>query len=255
MCLIAFAFDADARYRLVLAANRDEFKARPSAPADWWPDEPGLFAGRDLQAGGTWLGITRAGRVAALTNIRDPRLPRTAPHSRGELVVNTLFDRPRAPGNSYAGFNLLSGDMLQGNMWIDGNRREQTMRALRGGIYGLSNGALDDPWPKTLTATSALTARLAAPRSTPETLAIALLDMLADRAIFADESLPQTGVELDLERSLSPLFIDMPGYGTRASSVVLVEYSGMCHFFERSYDSTPFHDVHVSFQLEGPMRL
>ena len=184
MCLIAFAWRADPRYPLVVAANRDELHARPAAPAAFWSDldAPTLLAGRDLQAGGTWLGLTRAGRFAALTNVREPgRAGPADPPSRGALVLDFLrgSEPPAAflaerDLSAYAGFNLLLG--TPDELWSAGNRDPQPPRALEPGVYGLSNAVLDAPWPKLTSARQALGQALSA-GPTPA----ALLELLADQ--------------------------------------------------------------------------
>ena len=140
MCLIAVAWQADARYQLVLAANRDEFRARPSTRLAWWPDHPELLGGRDETGGGTWLAVSRQGRFAALTNIRNPLLPRTGKRSRGELVVDAcLASSPAVDKSQYGGYNLLIGDVAHQALQIDGNHAGQQPKALAAGLYGLSN--------------------------------------------------------------------------------------------------------------------
>ncbi|HEX2208992.1 MAG TPA: NRDE family protein, partial [Longimicrobium sp.] len=199
MCLIALALDGHPAYRLVMAANRDEFYARPTAPAEWWSDAPDVLAGRDLREGGTWMGVTRAGRVAAVTNYRDPELAQLqgAP-SRGALVADFL--RGSADAEAYArglarraarynGFNLLVGD--EGG-WFYVSNRAEGVRRLEPGVYGLSNALLDTPWPKVVRAKAAMEDALAAAEG--DAWDAGLWEMLADRVIAADDSLPDTGV-------------------------------------------------------------
>lgn len=226
MCTLLFAVDAHPRYRLVVAANRDEFYARPTAQAGWWADAPGVLAGRDLQAGGTWLGVTRAGRWAGLTNVRDPSDVRVGAPSRGALVADFL--RGDVPPEAYlrsiaharyAGFNLVVGDL--GGAWYM-SQKSGVPERLGPGVYGVSNARLDTPWPKVERGKAGLRALLAR----PEIGADALLDLLADPTRAADDALPDTGVGLELERALSPLFIAMPGYGTRSSTALRVEVGG-----------------------------
>lgn len=238
MCLILFAHRAAPGYALVLAANRDEFFARPSAPADYWKDAPHVLAGRDLTKGGTWMGVTRQGRWAAVTNYRDGTRASTGSRSRGELVARYLLEGSSAAayapaaataGAEFQGFNLLLGD--KDGMYCVSNRDGQP-RALEPGIYGLSNHLLNTPWPKVERGKRALQAVLegnSADATEP------LLALLADRRTADDEALPETGVGHDWEKLLSAAFIRAPGYGTRASSVLLIETGGEVSFRERSF--------------------
>lgn len=235
MCLILFAWQARARYRLVLAANRDEFYARPAAPMDWWPERPTVLAGRDLEAGGTWFGVTRDGRFAAVTNHRDPHRNVDGRPSRGALVADYLGG-DAAPGDylaalarrgeDYNGFNLLVGD--RETLWYYGNR-DGAPRPLAPGVYGLSNALLDTPWPKVRHGKHALATALAQPEVAPE----ALFTLLAERREAPDAELPATGVSLEWERRLSPLFIASEHYGTRCSTVLLLGDDGCVQVHER----------------------
>lgn len=236
MCLILLAHDVHPTYRLVVAANRDEFYARPTAPAAFWSDAPDVLGGRDLNAGGTWMGVTRAGRFAAVTNVRDMAPPPADAPSRGHLVGDFLRggDEPRAyldalaaRGDAFAGFNLLVGDGHSLG-WI--SNRGGAPRMLRRGVYGLSNALLDTPWPKVVRGKEAMRDALAGPE---EMLERALFTALRDEAWAPDASLPDTGVGLDRERVLSSLFIVSPEYGTRASTVLLVARDGRTTFVER----------------------
>lgn len=220
MCLIALAWQAHPDYPLVVAANRDEFHQRPAAPARFWPEAPAVLAGRDLAAGGTWLGITRQGRFAALTNVREPdRAPGT--RSRGLLVSAFLQGRDRpeayagavaAAGADYSGFNLLVGDA--DSLWWVSNRAPAPL-PVAPGVHALSNHLLDTPWPKVRRARDGLARTLDAPAVD------ALFALLADDRAAPDDELPDTGVGLAMERLLSPPFIRSAGYGTRCSSVLL----------------------------------
>jgi uncharacterized protein with NRDE domain len=239
MCLIAFALDAHPAYRLVVAANRDEFYARPTAPAAWWADAPDVLAGRDLREGGTWMGVTRAGRFAAVTNYRDPGLfQKPDAPSRGALVADFL--RGSADAESYAhdlarraaeynGFNLLVGD--DDGLYYVSNRTEG-VRRLEPGVYGLSNALLDTPWPKVVRAKAAMKDALAAAEG--DAFDAPLWEVLADRVIAADDALPDTGVGAERERLLSPPFIRTDVYGTRASSVLTIARDGEVRLVERS---------------------
>ncbi|POA30548.1 MULTISPECIES: NRDE family protein [unclassified Pseudomonas] len=234
MCLIVFAWRPGHATPLIVAANRDEFYARPSLPLAQWPETPQVYAGRDLEAGGTWLGIGADGRFAALTNIRDPHQP-PARKSRGELVARFLTgDLPidqyladavdRSP--EYAGFNLLIGNRHE--LWHY-NARTPGPGKLQSGIYGLSNAGLDTPWPKVLKAKAALSEVLADPQ--PQ----ALLALLGDPQTAPFGDLPDTGVGLATESLLSSVFIASPMYGTRASTALIVRADGTRHMVERSF--------------------
>lgn len=237
MCLIAFAHRAHPAYPLVVAANRDELHARPSAPAAWWPDAPGVLAGRDLRAGGTWMGITRTGRFAAVTNYREWP-PEAGELSRGALVAGFLAGelapaeyaaRVDAEGARYAGFNLLLGD---GDTLVYLSNRAPGPRTLAPGVYALSNHLLDTPWPKVRRARRAMDDALAAAGG--DAWDGALWEMLADRVVAADDDLPATGVGAERERLLSPPFIAGDEYGTRSSTVLTVDSRGEVRFVERS---------------------
>ncbi|HBZ95978.1 MAG TPA: hypothetical protein DEO91_20495 [Pseudomonas sp.] len=233
MCLIVFAWQPESPTVLRLASNRDEFYARPSTALGEWQDAPGVFAGRDLQAGGTWLGVTTQGRFAALTNIRDLE-QKAGPRSRGALTADYLqgqdsppayLDRIMRDAAAYAGFNRLVGDRHQ--LWHF-NSQEGRARQLQGGLYGLSNANLDTPWPKLLRARNALGERIDAEDE-------ALMALLADNSPPADHLLPDTGVGLATERLLSTAFIIGEAYGTRASTALNLYGDGRWSITERSF--------------------
>lgn len=235
MCLIVFAWKLIPQCPLILAANRDEFFERPTQPAGWWDDHPQVYAGRDLKAGGTWLGVDRSGRVAALTNIRNGHPPADDKRSRGELVANFLsgdaeprdyIDHVRETASAYNGFNLLIGDG-DGLYWIS-NEGEASFKSLEPGIYGLSNGSLDTPWPKVVRAKAQFASLLCT--GAPDD---AYYEMLADTTRPADNRLPDTGVSLEWERLLSPICIESERYGTRASSIVRLLDGGRAELRER----------------------
>lgn len=240
MCIILFAYRHHPRYWLVLAANRDEFYRRPSAPAHFWPDQPMLLAGRDLEQMGTWLGITRSGRLAALTNYRDPASYRPDALSRGKLVSGYLGSDQPPPAylaavdrqaGQYNGFNLLVGDTA--GLWYYSNRHN-TIISVAPGIHGLSNHLLNTPWPKIVAGRQKLAASLAADDVEEDKL----WDILADRQPAPDHELPATGVSRELERALSPIFIITPDYGTRVGTLLLIDYAGNVRFIERTYSPT-----------------
>jgi uncharacterized protein with NRDE domain len=235
MCLIVLAWRARPDLPLAIAANRDEWRERPAEPAHWWAEHPDLLAGRDLQAGGTWMGITRQGRFAAVTNFRDPSDKRSTARSRGTLVTEFLLgkDSPArflaslsARAEEYNGFNLVLGD--QESLFYYGSR-EGEPRAIEPGVHALSNHLLDEPWPKVVRGRERMQAALEArdPSS-------ALFDLLADVDGAPDELLPQTGVGLAWERRLASALITGQGYGTRASTVLTVAASGKAVLEERT---------------------
>jgi uncharacterized protein with NRDE domain len=255
MCLVLFAHRAHPAYRLVVAANRDEWFGRPTAPAAFWADAPDLLAGRDLEANGTWMGITRSGRFAALTNFRDPAANRAGAPSRGALVRDFLagdtsaadYLRGLAPNaDVYNPFSLLVGDVS--SLLYFSNRRREIV-PLEPGIYGLSNELLDVPWPKVREGKARLAARLNGGGLEPDSL----LEMLADSRPAPDDDLPRTGVSLEWERSLSALRIRTPDYGTRSSTVLLVSVDGGVTFVERSFDASGIETgtVRHRFSLEA----
>jgi len=243
MCLIVFAWRVIPGVPVIACANRDEFYDRPAAPAAPWLDHPNLIAGRDLEHGGSWMGITREGpngpKFAALTNIRAPGEGRANAPSRGELVADFLkgsltgadyLAEIDARGDVYNGFNLVLGDREHlywySNRAGDDPRNGQPLEP--GRIYGVSNGLLDAPWPK-VTRTKAQFASLLC-QGAPED---AYFEMLADTTRAPDMRLPETGVPLDLERVLSAVCIETAGYGTRTSTVVKLYESGSGELLER----------------------
>lgn len=251
MCLILLAWKVHPRYSLVVAANRDEFFARPAASADFWPDAPNVLAGRDLQGGGTWLGVTRAGRFAALTNYRDPQRVRADAPSRGELVARFLrgSDSPQefaawleTAASACNGFNLIYGDTKELHYFSNCG---DYPRRLKAGIYGLSNHLLDTPWPKVAKGKSSLAQALQAlPDDAP------LMAMLRDDSLAADEELPRTGVSLEWERLLSAAFVRSPAYGTRSSTVLIMDADGLLRFDEIGFDAEVHEISHRRFTLQ-----
>lgn len=233
MCLIVVGWRVHADYPLVIAANRDEFHARPTAFAGRWRDFPQLVGGRDLEAGGTWLGISDTGRFAAVTNVREPGMAKGA-RSRGELTANFLsasvsaldYARELSPAE-YSGFNLLLGD---GESLVYASNRDGEPRALAPGVYGMSNHVLDTPWPKLVRARERFSAAL---KALPDDMAF--FELLEDREIMPDEILPATGVSLEWERLLSAIFVQSEAYGTRASTSVRMTGDGKAILTERSF--------------------
>lgn len=239
MCLIVFAINHHPRYSLVLAANRDEFLDRETEPARFWGDAPHLLAGRDRLAGGTWLGVTTSGKLAALTNYRDPRIQVTDPPSRGILVADYLRDENMTPadlraqllstGNDYDGFNLIYGTVTELHYFTN---RGGSSGPVTPGIHALSNHLLDTRWPKLVEAKNRLEAIL----RQDEPAVDELFRAMGDPAPFADELLPDTGIGPEFERFLSPIFIRGDRYGTRSTSVLLVSRSGEVTFCEQNHD-------------------
>jgi uncharacterized protein with NRDE domain len=250
MCLILFSYRSHPGYRMILAANRDEYYARPTRALSYWDDAPGVLAGRDLEAMGTWLGITRAGRFAAVTNFREGQKRKEGAPSRGRIVSDYLETRT-PPGqyietidkrrDVYSGFNLLLGD--RDGLYYYSNRtphrphgRSPGIRKLKPGVYGISNHLMDTPWPKVAIGKNMFRSII---EKEEKISTEAILEMLKDATAPPDEMLPDTGAGLAWERILSPLFITSPDYGTRSSSVVLVDRAGKVQFTERSYMPGP----------------
>jgi uncharacterized protein with NRDE domain len=243
LCLIVLAWQVHPDYPLVVAANRDEFFARPAAPAEFWRDAPDILAGRDLQAGGTWLGVSRRQRFSALTNYREGGRNVVGARSRGSLVADFLAAESdpqdylaelAARRDDYSGYSLFVGDG-QRLAYCTNRGPSPDPRWLSPGIYGLSNHLLDTPWPKLSAAKASFAAALAQlPASAP------FFDLLADREIVADIELPATGVALEWERVLSAIFVASPDYGTRASTLLTMHRSGAVTLIERSFGPGAF---------------
>ena len=251
MCLIAFAWRSHPRYRLVVAANRDEYFGRPAAPAGFWDDHRNILAGRDLEAGGTWLGITLNGRFAALTNYRNPADKKTGAPSRGVLVADFLTGRTSAEeyvrlvekgGVDYNGFSLLVGDV--GSMFFFSNRGDRATRVAPG-VHGLSNHLLDTPWPKVEKAKARFAALLDGAFDSERAFGL-----LNDTERASGGELPSTGVSLELEERLSAIRILAVGdYGTRCSTALCFGQDGRIEFHERSYSEEGGVSGTVSYRL------
>jgi uncharacterized protein with NRDE domain len=235
MCLILFAYRQHVDYPFIVIANRDEYYARPARDAHWW-DDADIFAGRDLEAGGTWLGINQHGHFAAVTNVREPGGMSPGKVSRGELTRNYLsanqpaeeyLQQLSAHDQDYAGFNLVLADR-QG-MWFYSNR-DHGIHQIEPGIYGISNGGFDEPWPKLSSGKSELSALLTGSIDSAQ-----LMEILTDHEIAEDHELPATGVSLDIERLLSSRFIRSPDYGTRACTVVTIDADQQVSFNEQNF--------------------
>ncbi len=262
MCLILFAVKSHPLYKLVVAANRDEFYKRPTAPAGWWRAVPFLLAGKDLQGGGAWLGIGKDGKIAAVTNFRSKDAQRENALSRGLLVRDYLSGETRAGdfqeqlaahGSEYNGFNLVFGDV--DNLYYFSNRagHEQAginftsrQNPLPPGIYGVSNAFLDTPWPKVVKGKKMLAEQvLNREKFSIETIFL----LLQDAEVFPDGSLPDTGIGIGYERMLSSLFIKTEGYGTRSATVILVDNGNRVTFIEKSF--VPPRENRYRFRISG----
>jgi uncharacterized protein with NRDE domain len=249
MCLIFTAINYHPVYKLIVAANRDEFYSRKTAAATYWADYPNILGGRDLQAGGTWMGMTKQGKISMLTNYRDPLHIRSNAPSRGHLVANYLetnispekYLQDIVPSD-YNGFNLILGDV--DNLWYLSNYRKGILK-LDNGLYGLSNHLLDTPWPKVVRGKM----KLAPVLGKSELTTNELMEFLYDTEV-ATENLPNTGVSADLERALSSMFIKTPNYGSRCSTVVLVDKENHVKFSERVYDLTTFNYTLSEYEFE-----
>jgi uncharacterized protein with NRDE domain len=241
MCLAVVALDAHPHYTVIVAANRDEFHARPTQPAHWWADDAGaaVLAGRDLEHGGTWLGLSRAGRWAFVTNVREPGRHDPRAPSRGALVPAVLRAAPPvvpsvesvvARAGACNGFNLLAGEGVEAAF---GSNRRSLPHSLEAGLHGISNAHLDDPWPKVARVQAGVAAWIESAHRDLHPL----FDVLADRAMAADGELPDTGIARERERLLSAPFIVSPEYGTRCSTLVAIARDGDARFIERSFDA------------------
>lgn len=252
MCLILFAFQAHAQYPFVVAANRDEFYSRPTEPVQFWQSSPNLLAGRDLKEGGIWMGVTRQGRFAAITNFRETHI-KTSNYSRGWLTRDFLcsqrspqeyLDSLTASETLYNGFNLLLGDRQ--SLYYYSNR-QPGYRSLKPGIYGVSNHLLDTPWPKVQQGKQQLKSWLKSNQD-----ASALQQILRSTEQAPDHLLPNTGIGVDSERMLSPIFIESAAYGTRASTVYLQDKQNNALYLEQNFGThgRPEKALQFSFQIE-----
>ncbi|WP_378954803.1 NRDE family protein [Pelosinus sp. sgz500959] len=254
MCLILFAYQHHPKYSLIVAANRDEYFSRPSAPAEYWSDHPHVLAGRDLKELGTWMGITIDGNFAALTNYRAPSNQSATALSRGHLVSDFLCDK-HSPAQylesvaqkakRYNGFNLLVGDGQ--SLWYYGNRQEKVQQVMPG-IHGICNHILNTPWPKLEQGRQQLAQCL----TQADVCEDDLWNILSNRQKAADDELPMTGVGLEWERTLSSIFVEGLEYGTRSSTILLVGYDDSVKFVERSYHAslTSWQEVSYEFKIK-----
>lgn len=238
MCLVVLATGLHPDYPLILAANRDEFHARPAKEAHWWPDKPDVVGGRDLQAGGTWLALQRGGRFATVTNFRDAEPPHPGHHSRGFLVTGFLEGElppqdylATIDEEKYAGFNLLVGDAREVAYL---SNREDGTRALAPGIYGLSNALLDGPWHKVESTRN----RLAALVDSNEINETTLMRLMNDRGRAPVAEVETGHLDFETAYAITAPFIVLPDYGTRCTTVVIADNKGKWHFTERRFDAS-----------------
>jgi uncharacterized protein with NRDE domain len=254
MCLLVIAWKTHPRYRLILVGNRDEFHERPAAPLGWWQDDARILAGRDLKANGTWLGVARSGRFGVVTNYRDLQSPIEGAPSRGGLIPKFLtgatspkefLDDLRGAAPRYSGFNLLVGGPRA--LYYFSNRGPKSPQALAAGIYGVSNHLLDTPWPKLVRTRERFQEVLRQQDVAPEEL----FGILADRTPAAADSLPSTGLPQEWEQLVSAPFIVNERYGTRSSSVLLVERNGRTVLHERRFDAAGVQTGTTRFEFKS----
>jgi len=236
MCLLVFAWQQHPAFPLIVAGNRDEFHARPTKLAHWWSDAPDIVGGRDLQAGGTWLALHRSGRFATVTNFRDAQLPSPKYRSRGHLVTEFLnsMESPvdylnEVDGPEYAGFSLLVSD---GATLACLSNRADGVRTLAPGIYGLSNALLDSPWHKVIRSKAALEALI----RNDKVNETELFRLLVDRQRASVNEIEKGHLPFETAHAISAAFIVLPDYGTRSSSVALLNAAGSWRFHERRFD-------------------
>ncbi len=252
MCLLLLSLNSHPEYKLILAANRDEYYERPTKPATFWDEAPHLVAGKDLRGGGTWLGMTRQGRIAAVTNYRDPASDIKHAPSRGKLLTDYLLgqdnpsdflDKLDQKAIKYNGFNLVVGDKDR-LYWY--SNRGGDRRPLMPGIYGISNHLIDTPWPKLVSAKESMIQIISKGNGFSSEN---LFKMLYDSTLVEDSRLPNTGVGLEWERILSPIFIKSPTYGTRSSTLILVDKDDHVSFLERTYNAHPENTFTVNYEF------
>ncbi len=250
MCLITLAYNAHPKYKFILAANRDEFYARPTSSVDWWEDHSDIIGGRDLQALGTWMAMNKNGRFAAVTNYRDIKNINPEAQSRGDLPVNFLLsdmspeaysaDVQRA-GKNYNGFNLLAMD----DALVHVSNYEKSINNLEPGIFGVSNALLDTPWPKVIKAKRAFSEIIQTDFSLEN-----LIEMMQDDSTAPDEQLPETGLDYEREKAVSAMCIRTPDYGTCCSTAITIDHNGQVDFMEKSYPVGDRTEKTVSFSFK-----
>ncbi|SMQ62235.1 Uncharacterized conserved protein, contains NRDE domain [Bacillus sp. OV166] len=251
MCLIVFAYRVHPVYKLLVAANRDEFYGRPTTPAHYWEERPDILAGRDLEKMGTWMGVTTSGRFAALTNYRDPKEVTEGKRSRGELVADALKHKGNIKDymqslvkkkDLYPGYNLLAGDGTE--LYYYSNKGQELLK-VEPGIYGVSNHLLNTEWPKVQKGKEGMSKII---NGEQVELVECLLSVLQNADQAPDELLPHTGVSLEWERMLSPLFIKSGNYGTRSSTVMLMSDKEI-QYVERVFTKDGISDQQYRIEL------
>lgn len=257
MCLVLVAWQEHDDFPLIVAGNRDEFHARPTEPLHWWADQPDVLAGRDLQAGGTWLALGRSGRFATVTNFRDAVPPQAGYRSRGMLVTD-FVEGGMSPleyvesidSDAYSGFNLFVSD---GETLAFANNRDGAPRLLEPGVYGLANASLDAPWHKTLVSKERLGAILAAGSENPGAVnTSALLKLLDDRELGPAHDVSTNGLSFNRAHAMTAPFIVQPDYGTRSSTVVLYPEAGDVEIVERRFKPDGKRDGETSKTITLP---
>ncbi|WP_131781529.1 NRDE family protein [Legionella gresilensis] len=252
MCLALVAINEHPKYPLIILSNRDEFYARPTLPANFWQNNLNVFAGKDLKEGGTWLGVTRSGYFALLTNYRDPKLYKSSLESRGRLVSNYLFtcettsplqylQRVQSFANKYNKFNLIIGSI---NQILYYSNVQNSIQELSSGIYSLSNHLLNTPWPKTEKAKALLKKHITEldKYTNNEEKIDVLYTILSEESLAPDNQLPVTGIARDLEKSLSSVFVHVPQaeYGTVNSTIILFQQDSSILFSEKIFQQGNF---------------
>jgi len=254
MCLLLLSYKTNPNYKLIVAANRDEFYDRPALLLHNWKNHPELFAGKDLKGNGTWLGITKKGKIAAITNYRDMSKIKDNAPTRGKLITDFLLDEMPAEqytnlllktADIYNGYNLIYGN--SDNLYYFSNISKEPVK-LSKGIYGVSNHLLDSPWPKVVKSKKIFSELINEPSPSKDKL----FDLLQDEEIYPDESLPETGLGIELERMVSPIFTVTEKYGTRSSSVIFIDYNDNVEFTEKSFNNKneEWTTTTLSFKIE-----
>jgi len=254
MCVIFFAYKVHSKYDLILAANRDEFFDRPAGKASFWSDAPDILAGRDLKEGGTWLGVTKTGRLAGLTNFRNPKKRKKSASSRGEILKNFLENQTKSQPfmdqltkkiEQYNDFNLLLKE--QEEFYYYSSLRGKGEK-LNPGIYGLSNHFIDTPWPKVVSGKEKLSQIIS--MATSKNLPESLFFLLKDKSDPIEKDLPQTGLTLEWEKILAPIFVANPVYGTRASTIILFDKQKRISFWEKTFNEKQEEVEKVNFKFK-----